>query len=133
MRKIGVLLILCLASNIYAQEKGRKERVSIKLDVEDATMLNKENAIDLQEYIESVYLSSTKFFNQGALPLVEKGEYAVVLVDSEGNNELKKSSDFKGIAVDKIESFEYKKVLGKDFINGTFATSFGIISIKIKS
>ncbi len=41
MRKIGVLLILCLASNIYAQEKGRKERVSIKLDVEDATMLNK--------------------------------------------------------------------------------------------
>lgn len=133
MRKIGVFLILCLASNIYAQERTKKLTVSLKLDVEDATMLNKENAIDLQEYIESVYLSSTKFFNQGALPLLEKGEYAVILVNSENNMELKKSSYFKGISVDKIESFEYKKIPGKDFINGSFATSFGIISIKIKN
>lgn len=133
MRKFGVFLILCLASNIYAQERTKKLTVSLKLDVEDATMLNKENAIDLQEYIESVYLSSTKFFNQGALPLLEKGDYAVILVDSENNIELKKSSYFKGISVDKIESFEYKKTPGKDFINGSFATSFGIISIKIKN
>ncbi|WP_413512475.1 hypothetical protein [Myroides odoratus] len=127
MKKAVLFLVFLFVGNIYSQE-----RVSLKLDIEDAKMRNEENAIDLQEYIESIYLNSTKFFNYGALPLVKKGEFSVILIDSNSSKILKKSSDFKGIAVDKIESFEYKKTPSEDFINGTFATSFGIISIKIK-
>ena len=90
-----------------------------------------ENKINLQEFIENLYITSSKYFNEGALPVVEKGEFNVILLDKDSKQIYMKSSDFKDYTPNDIESFAFEKSVVSR-IYGLQGYYFGIVTIKLK-
>lgn len=90
-----------------------------------------ENKINLQEFIENLYINSSKYFNEGALPVVEKGEFNVILLDKDSKQVYMKSADFKDYTLNDIESFAFEKS-GYSTIYGVQGYYFGIVTIKLK-
>ncbi|RRT91822.1 hypothetical protein EGI88_06945 [Empedobacter falsenii] len=115
---------------MFAQEKKLLPS-SIKMLIDESN-IKKENIIDLQTYIEEYYINASKYFNKGALPIVEKGEYSVLLIDEKDNKIIKKSSDFKNIDPSKIKEFTYEKSAKAEYLGGYFGANFGVISIKLR-
>lgn len=132
---IMVLLIsLVYSTSSFCQSKINKEQVSIKLLVDESSKENvKKENVDLQSFVESLYINSSKLFNQ-ALPAVKKGDYFVLIDsgDSTMGNKPLKSSELKSISMDKIEELTYKKSDLYGTLYGNYAQLFGIILIKLK-
>jgi len=139
MKIYKVILVFAMSflyhTSAVCQKSIAKEQVSAKLLIDESSKetVKKEN-VDLQSFVESIYINSSKVFNK-ALPAVKKGDY-LVLIDSGSNgsieNKLLKTSDLKNIPLDKIEELTYKKSDMYGALYGTNAQLFGIILIKLK-
>lgn len=124
--------LLC-GTSAFGQKKEYKERVSTKLilDEESAEEVRKHN-VDLQSLVESIYIKSSKFFNQ-ALPAVEKGDYYVLIDSGDGiENKQITTKELEGISPDQIEELTYKKSDVYAALYGTYGEMFGIVIIKLK-
>lgn len=132
MRKILVFVMLALNSLAFSQEKITRLAPSVtKWVIQRKEDVQTENKINLQDFIENVCINSSKYFNEGALPLVEKGEFNVILLDKNSKQVYMKSSDFKDYTPDDIEAFTFEK---SDYstIYGVQGFYYGIITIKLK-
>lgn len=81
MNVLKIALILAISmffgKSSFCQDKIYKEQISTKNLVNDnSTEEVKREKVDLQSFVESIYINSSKFYNQ-ALPAIEKGEYYV--------------------------------------------------------
>lgn len=125
--------MLTVSSLAFSQEKITKLAPSItKWVIQREENIQVENRISLQDFIENVYINSSQYFNEGALPLVEKGEFNVILLDKNSKQVYMKSSDFKDYTPDDIESFTFEK---SDLatLYGLQGVYYGIITIKLKA
>ncbi|MBF0598352.1 hypothetical protein [Faecalibacter rhinopitheci] len=134
LKKILLLNLVLSCSVVFSQEETTKNglpKSSIKSLI-DTSNIEKSNVIDLQTYIEDTYVNSSKYYNKGALPIIKKGEYYVLLIDENDKKIIKKSSDFKDISPSKIKEFTYEKSVKSDYLGGYFGAVFGVISIKLR-
>lgn len=132
MKKIVTLVMLTVSSLAFSQEKITKLAPSVtKWVIQREENIQVENRISLQDFIENVCINSSQYFNEGALPLVEKGEFNVILLDKNSKQVYMKSSDFKDYTPDDIESFTFEK---SDLatLYGLQGVYYGIITIKLK-
>lgn len=137
MKVFKIVFILAISlfygKSAFCQDKVYKEQVSTKIlvDRNSAEEVKKEN-VDLQNFVESIYINSSKFYNQ-ALPAIKKGEY-YVLVDRGDGTESKRimTKELKDIPVDKIEEFTFKKSDIYGALHGTFGKMFGVVMLKLK-
>lgn len=120
------------SSLVFSQEKTNGTITNTSVSLLENSNIKKSNIINLQEYIENLYINSSKFYNNGALPSLKEGQYNVVLIDDFGNNSYKKSSDFKDISSDYVEYISYDKSPKENALYGDFGDKFGIITIKLK-
>ncbi len=124
--------MLTINSLAFSQEKITKIAPSVmKLVVQDREDISIENKITLQDFIENLYITSSKYFNEGALPVIEKGEFNVILLDKDSKQVYMKSADFKDYTPNDIESFAFEKS-GYSTIYGVQGYYFGIVTIKLK-
>ncbi|MFH6991780.1 hypothetical protein [Flavobacterium sp. FlaQc-48] len=132
------LILLLIVSFFYSrtafcQGKIYEEQVSVKelVDPRSTELVKKEN-VDLQSFVESIYINSSKLYNQ-ALPAIKKGDYFVAL-DAGDGTEFKRvmTSELKNIPLDKIDDLSYHKSVMYGALFGTYAEYFGIIVIKLK-
>jgi hypothetical protein len=137
MKVFKIALILTISffysELAFCQDKIYKEHVSTKIliDKNSVEEVKKEN-IDLQSFVESVYVNSSKFYNQ-ALPAIKKGEYYVLIDYSDGlESKRVTTKELKDISVDKIEEFTYKKSYIYGALHGTYGKMFGIVVLKLK-
>lgn len=133
MKKIVVLVMLTISSLAFSQEKITKLAPSVtKWVIQREEHVQVENRISLQDFIENICINSSQYFNEGALPLVEKGEFNVILLDKDSKQVYMKSSDFKDYTPDDIESFAFEK---SDLatLYGLQGIYYGIITIKLKA
>ncbi|MFH7018642.1 hypothetical protein [Flavobacterium sp. FlaQc-47] len=134
--KIILALFISFISSLsaFCQSNIYKEQVSIKLLLDETSRerVKKEN-VDLQSFVESLYINSSKLFNQ-TLPAVKKGDYYVLIDsgDSTLENKIVKISELKSISLDKIDELTYKKSALYGALYGNYAQLFGIILIKLK-
>lgn len=135
LKKILLLNLVLLCSIVFSQQDYNKIKSlppsSVKSLIDESN-IKKENVKDLQDYIEESYINVSKFYNKGALPTLQKGQYNVVLMDDIGNYTYKKSSDFKGMTPDSVENISYKKSSMEEALYGVFGEKFGIITMKLK-
>lgn len=117
----------------FCQDKIYKEQISTKTLVNDNfTEEVKREKVDLQSFVESIYINSSKFYNQ-ALPAIEKGEYYVLIDFGDGTKGKRTmTKELKDISIDKIEEFTYKKSDVYGALYGTFGRMFGIVILKLK-
>lgn len=134
LKKILLFNLILGCSVVFSQEETKKNSLppSSINSLIDGSNIKKTNIIDLQTYIEDIYINSSKYYNKGALPIVERGEYYVLLIDENNKQIIKKSSDFKDISPSKIKEFTYEKSIKADYLGGYFGANFGVISIKLK-
>lgn len=126
-------MMLTVSSLAFSQEKITKLAPSVtKWVIQREENIQVENRISLQDFIENVCINSSQYFNEGALPLVEKGEFNVILLDKNSKQVYMKSSDFKDYTPDDIESFTFEK---SDLatLYGLQGVYYGIITIKLKA
>lgn len=137
MKLIKIILIitisLCCCKSIFCQDKVYKEQLATKVLIdENSTEAIKKENVDLQSFVESIYINSSKFYNQ-ALPTIKKGEYYVLIAYNDGSESKRiKTKDLKDISVDKIEEFAYKKSPAYTALYGSFAGMFGMVSLRFK-
>ncbi|MDM1409028.1 hypothetical protein [Myroides sp. DF42-4-2] len=132
MKKIVTLVMLTVSSLAFSQEKITKLAPSVtKLVIQREENIQIENRISLQDFIENIYINSSQYFNEGALPLVEKGEFNVILLDKDSKQINMKSSDFKDYTPDDIKAFTFEKSVVSR-IYGLQGYYFGIVTIKLK-
>lgn len=136
--KFKILLLigmpLLCGTQAFSQEKVYKERISTDLlvDAKSKEEVKREN-VDLQSLVESIYISSSKFYNQ-ALPAVKEGEYRVLVNRGDGiENKQITTKELKGISKDQIEELTYKKSDTYGALYGTFAEMFGMVILKLKN
>jgi|SRR5690606_10053162 len=133
--KIVLILtfLLIYSQSAFCQDKIYKEQVHTKVLINENSVeeVKKEN-VDLQSFVESIYINSSKFYNQ-ALPAIEKGEY-LVLINHGGDLGSKqiKTKDLKNISIDKIEELAFKKSDMYTALYGSFAGTFGVVILKLK-
>lgn len=137
MKVFKIVLILTIlliySQSTFCQDKIYKEQVHTKVLINENSVeeVKKEN-VDLQSFVESIYINASKFYNQ-ALPAIETGEYYVVIEHDNGiGNKRIMTKELKGISIDKVDEFTYKKSYVYDAINGTFGKVFGIVILKLK-
>lgn len=124
--------MLTVSSLAFSQEKITKLAPSVtKLVIQREENIQIENRISLQDFIENIYINSSQYFNEGALPLVEKGEFNVILLDKDSKQINMKSSDFKDYTPDDIKAFTFEKSVVSR-IYGLQGYYFGIVTIKLK-
>ncbi|MGV0938882.1 hypothetical protein [Empedobacter falsenii] len=135
LKKILLLNLVLLCSIVFSQQENNKIKSlppsSVKSLIDESN-IKKENVKDLQDYIEDSYINASKYYNKGALPVVEKGEYYVLLIDENNKQIIKKSSDFKNIDPSNIKEFTYEKSAKAEYLGGYFGANFGVISIKLR-
>lgn len=123
------------SSLVFSQEKTKANNgtiTNVSMSLIDKSNINNVDIIDLQEYIDNLYITSSKFYNKGALPTLENGQYGVVLIDGNGNKSYKNSSYFKGMNPNSIEKIEFNKSSETTALYGDFGEKFGKITIKLK-
>mgnify|MGYP000882027394 CR=1 FL=1 len=137
MKIFKIVLILAISllygKSTFSQNKIYKEQVSTKnlINENSAEEVKREN-VNLQNFVESFYINSSKFYNQ-ALPAVEKGEYYVLIDRGDGAQSKRiMTKELKDISVDKIEEITYKKSDIYGALHGTFGKMFGIVILKLK-
>ena len=128
IKKITFTLLLFLAINsIYSQETVFKERVSVKKLVG-----NNYSNINLQDYIESFYINSSKYYNS-ALPAINKGEYWIrIKRNDEEEMKISQTKNLDSINRKDISEIKYEKNKYVEALYGTFAMEFGIVTIVLK-
>lgn len=130
LKNIFILVLISFSSILSAQDKKglppSSSRIMIKSEILQSDIIN------LQDYIESIYTNSSKFYNRGALPVVEKGDFTVILIDNNGKYEPKKSLDFKNIDIDSIEELQYEKSSRINALFGSNGALFGMVFVKLK-
>lgn len=138
MKLVRVMFVVILSvfySKVsYCQDKVYKERaIAINLLDEQSREAIKNENVDLQTFVETLYISSSKLYNQ-ALPAVKKGDYVVLIENMDGSPEKKPISSklLKGISLDKIEEITYKKSEMYSVIYGKHVRLFGIVILKLK-
>ena len=133
--KLAFILAISLvySKSSLCQDKIYKEQISTKIMVNDnSTEEVKREKIDLQSFVESIYINSSKFYNQ-ALPTIEKGEYYVLIDRADGTKGKRiMTKELKDISIDKIEEFTYKKSDVYGALHGTFGRMFGMVILKLK-
>lgn len=135
VKKFLYISTIMYSSLVFSQEKTKTNNgtiTNVSMSLIDKSNINNVDIIDLQDYIDNLYINSSKFYNKGALPTLQKGQYNVVLIDNTGNYSYKKSSDFRGVNPDSIEKIEYNKSSKVTAVYGSFGENFGIITIKLK-
>lgn len=137
MKVLKLTFILAISmfngQSSFCQDKIYKEQISTKNLVNDnSTEEVKREKIDLQSFVESIYINSSKFYNQ-ALPAIEKGEYYVLIDRADGTKGKRiMTKELKDISIDKIEEFTYKKSDVYGALHGTFGKMFGMVILKLK-
>ena len=137
MNVLKIALILAISmffgKSSFCQDKIYKEQISTKTLVNDNfTEEVKREKVDLQSFVESIYINSSKFYNQ-ALPAIEKGEYYVLIDFADGTKGKRiMTKELKDISIDKIEEFAYKKSDVYGSLHGTFGKMFGMVILKLK-
>lgn len=129
-----VILLVFYSKVCYSQNITLNERLSVKLLVdEESRETIKNEKVDLQTFVETIYISSSKLYNQ-ATPAIKEGDYLVLIDKMDGSLENKQvtSKLLKGISIDKIEEITYKKSKIYSALYGTYAELFGIVIIKLK-
>lgn len=126
-------MMLCSTCLAFSQEDVKKLPPSTTIPIIQVKSeeIQIENKVNLQEFIENLYITSSKYFNEGALPLVEKGEFNVILLDKDSKQINMKSSDFKDYTPDDIKAFTFEKSVVSR-IYGLQGYYFGIVTIKLK-
>lgn len=130
---IILTILFFYGKSAFCQDKIYKERVSTKilLDMASVEEVKKEN-VDLQSFVESVYINSSKFYNK-ALPTIKKGDYYVLIDYGDGTeNKRVLTKELKDISTDKIEEFTYKKSDIYGALHGTYGKMLGIVILKLK-
>jgi len=130
LNNIFVLVLISFSSILSAQDKKglppSSSRIMIKSEISQWDIIN------LQDYIESIYINSSKFYNRGGLAVVEKGDFTVILIDNEGKHQPKKSSDFKNIDLDLIQELKFEKSPQTNALFGSNGALFGMVFVKLK-
>lgn len=136
--KLAKIILIFSLSLVYSksalcQDKVYKERASTKVLVDESSTkeVKKEN-VNLQRFVESIYITSSKYYNQ-ALPLVKKGEFFVLVERADGSRTRMATKELKGIPANQIEELTYKKSVTYGALYGTYAKMFGIVIIKLKN
>lgn len=132
MKKIILLILLSIPSLAFSQERIKRLPPSYtKFAIEKKENAQIENKINLQEFIENMYSNSSKYFNEGALPLIESGDFKVILLDKDSNRIVKKSADFKEYTPDDIETLTFEKTK-YDKVFGLETWFWGSVIVKLK-
>lgn len=124
--------VLLFGQSAFSQSKVYKEQVSVKALVgsPDEDIIN-EN-FDLQQYIESIYINSSKFYNQ-SLPYIKTGEYRVLLDRGKDLEKLFiKTKELQGVSMNKVDALTFNKSVLYEALYGTYASVLGIVTIKLK-
>lgn len=124
---VSALLLTC--GSAYCQIKPSYSKVLVDHSTTD--MVKKEN-YDLQSFVESVYINSSKLYNK-ALPNIEKGEYYVIVIQND-TQELKRTQtkNLKNIPISEVETFKYENSPMIKAIYGSYGGAFGLVTIKLK-
>ena len=128
IKKVIFTLLLFLAINsIYSQETLFEERVSVKKMVG-----NNCSKINLQDYIESFYKNSSRYYNS-ALPSLDKGEYQILIKrKNEEKIKVSKTKNLDSIHRKDILEIKYEKSKYVEALYGRFYAKFGIVTIVLK-
>lgn len=96
------------------------------------TDVNPSNKVTLQQYVEELYINTCKLYNKGAIPLVESGEYNVLLVDKNAGVDAStfiKSKDLAMLKIEDVKEIRYEKSKQTDVMYGSRGGAFGIVVI----
>ncbi|MDM1092709.1 hypothetical protein [Myroides odoratimimus] len=121
---------LCFAQD--PQEKTINAKDSLPTSVQKISEVNPGNKVSLQEYVEELYINTCKLYNRGAVPLVDSGDYDVLLVDKKGSAEgskFVKSKDLALLKIEEVKEIKYEKSKQTDMMYGTRGGAFGIVVI----
>ena len=134
--KTALIVIVLLISSVsaYCQKETRfNEKLSVKRIVGDPDEKIKEENFNLQSFVESIYINSSKFHYQ-ALPNIEQGEYLVLINQDDGlGGKPARSKDLKNISKNEIKALTYEKSPKYSALYGTFAGTFGLVTINLKA
>lgn len=128
-----VLVLLTFGGSAYCQKKTIfNEKLSAKQVVGESSETIKEENYNLQSFVESIYINSSKL-HYDALPNIAKGEY-LVLINHDGGLGCRraKTKDLKNIPISEVNAFTYEKSPKYSALYGSFAGTFGLVTLNLK-
>lgn len=128
--RLTLLVLLVFGKPSFGQNSLSIDRVSTpSLLMEDG---NSKKGMDLQKFVESIYINASLLYNN-SLPSLKSGEYYVIIDKGDTTQTVRSmTSDLKGLSVENLEEFSYKKSLVSDVLHGSFGRLFGMVTIKLK-
>lgn len=136
MNKLKYIAVaLCVTALSFAQIPQDKTTIikdTLPTSVQKISDMNLGNKVTLQQYVEDLYINTCKLYNKGAVPLVESGEYDVLVVDKkaglDGSNFVK-SKDLALLKIEDVKEIKYEKSKQTDVMYGSRGGAFGIMVI----
>lgn len=136
MNKLKYIAVaLCVTALSIAQVPQDKTTVikdTLPTSVQKISESNLGNKLTLQQYVEDMYINTCKLYNKGAVPLVEAGEYDVLLIDKKGTADgstFVKSKDLALLKIEDVKEIKYEKSKQTDVMYGSRGGAFGIMVI----
>src|SRR5690606_36776771 len=110
-----LLVLLVFGKASFGQNRLSIDRVSTpSLLMEDG---NSNKGMDLQKFVESIYLNASLLYNN-SLPSLKSGEYYVIIGKGDTTETVRSmTSDLKGLSLEYLEEFSYKKSLFSDVLH----------------
>lgn len=136
MNKLRYILVaLGISAISFAQDPQEKNTVvkdSLPTAFQNILDINPNNKVTLQQYVEDLYINTCKLYHKGAMPLVESGDYSVLLVDKKAGgdgNTFIKSKDLAKLKIEDVKEIRYEKSKQTDVMYGSRGGAFGIVVI----
>ena len=124
-KNILVILFLHFGLITYSQDIPKSLLTNyFHEDVVDVTF-------DLQDYVETLYIDGTILFNKGRVPKIEKGNFSVIVYNSDNTISIYKSEDLNKIDLSRIKNIKYLR--GKEAsAYGSLFSYIGLVVIELK-